>query len=153
MTSHWRHKVTSLSDMKSTVYNLTSDVSVTLSDIELTPNLHITFVWCSGRCVQCFAFLRSRLVEIFASDSCVAEWEVGGGGGQLYARRASWVAPTPSACRVKTQHFLTKHAFLVQFYLRIPKCYLFLRTTIRNVENPLPKSDVITFACFIFTIA
>ena len=52
------------SDMENAVYNLTSDVTVTSSEIGSSLNLHITSDRYSGMCVQSFAFLRLCVAEI-----------------------------------------------------------------------------------------
>ena len=39
---------------------------------------------------------------------------------------------------------------LSSFVSGFQKCYLFLRTTIRNVKNCISKNDVIYFTCFFF---
>ena len=54
-------------------------------------------------------------------------------------------------CQIRSdfqiKSFLTKHAYLVQFSLRIPKWHsFFMHTAIRNSKNRVAKSDVITFA-------
>ena len=59
-----RHKVAKLSDMKNAIYDLTSDVTVTSSEMGLATNLYIISAWYSDKCVQNFAYLRSRFAEI-----------------------------------------------------------------------------------------